>query len=226
MVNTSRRARSPLRPKAGPRGLLTFDCYGTLIDWEAGMREAVGPAVDRAFIDKYVAIEMEVEKTYRPYHEILRLALAKTLKETGVRGDERAFTQTIRRWPPFPEAKETLDRLRKDGYELAILSNVDDDTVAKSVKLIGTRFDWIVTAQQIGSYKPAPGHWKKMRELKGNLLWIAHVGASLKHDVVPATAFGLRTVWINRNGEAAGDVKPSYEFPDLRGLPDALAEST
>ncbi len=203
---------------------MTFDCYGTLIDWVAGMCEAVGPGADQAFIDKYVATEMEVEKTYRPYHEVLRVALAKTLKDTGVRGDERAFSQTIRRWPAFPEAKEILDQLRKDGFSIGILSNVDEDSISKSVKLIGTRFEWIVTAEQVGSYKPALGHWKRMKQLMGTLPWTAHVAGSVLHDIAPAASLGLRTVWINRKDETPPALVPTEQLRDLRGLPELLGK--
>lgn len=198
--------------------VLTFDCYGTLIDWEGGMRAALGRSVPQAFTDRYIAIEMEVEKTYRAYREVLRIALARTLREFGITGDERTFADSIRMWPPFPETRAALEELRGAGHRLAILSNVDDDILAESVRLIGVPFDWIVTAQSVGSYKPAPGPWERMERLRGGVPWTAHVGASLLHDVVPAAARGLRTVWINRSGAPVAGAAPTGVLSDLRGL--------
>ena len=197
--------------------LVTFDCYGTLIDWEGGMRAALGAAPD-GFTDRYIAIEMEVERAYRPYRDVLRIALERTLAESGLPGDPRAFAESIRRWPPFPETRDALERLRAAGLKLAILSNVDNDIIAESVRLIGVPFDWIVTAQDVGSYKPAPGHWRRIRELAPDAR-LLHVGASALHDIRPARALGLRSVWINRKAEPASLCEPDAMLPDLRGLP-------
>jgi 2-haloalkanoic acid dehalogenase type II len=196
--------------------LVSFDCYGTLIDWERGMREAV-PGAPADFTSRYIEVEAEVEKTYRPYREILEIAMARMLDALGRPGDAKAFARSIVRWPPFPEVRAALEALKADGWRLAILSNVDDDIIAESVKLIGVSFDWIVTAQQVGSYKPAHGHWKRLADLAGEKRWL-HIGASLYHDMAPAVALGLPHIWINRNAERA-TVALDGELPDLRGLP-------
>jgi len=196
--------------------LASFDCYGTLIDWEGGMRSAV-PQAPPSFTSRYIEIEAEVEATYRPYREILEIAMGRTLAEFGLAGDAKAFARSIERWPPFPETRAALEALQAAGWRLAILSNIDDGIIAHSVKRIGVSFDWIVTAQQVGSYKPAHGHWRRLAELSGEKRWL-HVGASLYHDMAPAAALGLPRVWINRNRETA-PVALEGELSDLAGLP-------
>jgi 2-haloalkanoic acid dehalogenase type II len=197
--------------------LASFDCYGTLIDWEGGMRAAV-PGAPPAFTSRYIEIEAEVERTYRPYREILEIAMRRTLAQFGIAGDAKAFARSIERWPPFPETRAALEGLKAAGWRLAVLSNIDDEIIAESVRRIGVAFDWIVTAQQVGSYKPAQGHWRRLAELSGETRWL-HVGASLYHDMAPAAALGLPRVWINRNGETA-TVPLDGELSDLRGLPE------
>lgn len=212
--------------------LVSFDCYGTLVDWERGMREALDPIVRRHGLPAtweeltglYIETEMEVEETYRPYCEVLEIALGRTFLEYGIRLDKverRAFVDSIRRWPPFPETRETLQRLRAAGRRIAILSNVDGDILAESVRAIGVTPDLTVTAEDVGSYKPAPGHWMRLLERGGvPKSGILHAAASLVHDIRPAAALGFRTAWINRSKEPADSARPEFTVSDLRGLPE------
>lgn len=211
--------------------LLTFDCYGTLIDWELGMREALEGLTRKknisldieSSIERYVEVELEIEQGgYRKYKEVLALGVGKLFKEKGIEltpEEETIFADTIVKWPPFPETTEVLKNL-KERYKLAILSNIDDDIIRDSVSLMGVEFDAVITAEQVKSYKPSHGHWKRMLESfdipKERIL---HVAASYVHDVIPAKELGFTVAWINRKGEKiTGNAKPDYEFKDLRPL--------
>ncbi|MDJ0270025.1 MAG: haloacid dehalogenase type II [Aigarchaeota archaeon] len=212
---------------------LSFDCYGTLIDWEKGMRDAFQRVISRRsltvdveqMIRRYIEIELEVEgETYRKYKDVLRISTRRLLEEMDMEpsaDDENVLVETLPRWPPFPETRETLKSLREKGLKLIILSNVDDDLIKGSVELIGVEFDDIITAEQTRSYKPAYGHWLRMLEAhKLEKEQVIHVSASYVHDIIPASRLGFRTVWINRKNETPrGRPVHSYEFPDLSPLP-------
>jgi 2-haloacid dehalogenase len=214
--------------------IVSFDCYGTLVDWRGGMRAALEslqreegvmlPVAD--VITRYLAREVEVEKTWRPYREVLEVALGLALDDLGVRVSPRArkvFAATIGTWPPFPETRSALASLREDGTRIAILSNVDDDMIERSVAAIGVPFDWVVTALAVHSYKPGPAHWDRLIELCGaGKSEILHVGASLHHDIEPAAKLGFRTVWIDRLSEPPGSVRADHRLPDLRELPELV----
>jgi 2-haloacid dehalogenase len=217
--------------------LITFDCYGTLIDWELGMKNALKNLVEsrglsfdiKSMPQRYIEIEIEIEKeTYRKYKEILALGVRRLFKEKGIElasKEERIFADTITKWPPFEETTEVLRKL-KEKYKLAILSNIDDELIQHSIKLIGVEFDGVITAEQVKSYKPSHGHWKRMTESfklpKENVL---HVAASYEHDIVPAKELGFQVVWINRKNEKAkGIINPDYEFRDLRPLVNLLGK--
>jgi 2-haloacid dehalogenase len=124
----------------------------------------------------------------------------------------------------FPEVPETLEELRRRGWNLAILSNTDRALIMESEKALGVPFDLIVTAEDVGSYKPAHGHWSRFFEqTTADREQHVHVGASLFHDVAPARELGLKIIWINRLGEEP-EPEPDRELPDLSGLPDAVDE--
>jgi 2-haloacid dehalogenase len=213
---------------------ITFDCYGTLIDWEAGVVEALAPflppPVDRrSLAARYIAVEAEVEKErYRPYREVLALSSARLLAKLGrplPPGQEQTLPDSLPRWRPFPEVPDALAALRARGYRLAILSNVDRDLLATSIKHLGVAPDLLVTAEDCRSYKPATGHWQHFQGLSGaGADRTIHVGASLYHDVTPAGRLGYRTVWINRHGEPVSDAAPTRVLPDLRALPQTIDE--
>ena len=210
----------------------TFDCYGTLIDWNGG----IGGVLERLFgaertpdlLARYHRLEPEVQaETYRSYAEVLTLTLERLVSETGLsipEGESGALVHSLPKWPVFPEVPETLEELRRRGWNLAILSNTDRALIMESEKALGVSFDLVVTAEDVGSYKPAHGHWDSFFELTtADREHHVHVGASLFHDVAPARELGLRIIWINRLGEEA-EPEPDRELPDLSGLPDALDE--
>ncbi|HXH87964.1 MAG TPA: haloacid dehalogenase type II [Gaiellaceae bacterium] len=209
----------------------TFDCYGTLIDWNAG----VGAVLERLYgieqapelLRRYHELEPEVQaEQYRSYAEVLSLTLERLASETGLgipEGESGALAQSLPDWPPFPEVPEALAELRRRGWSLAILSNSDRDLIATSQKQLGVPFDLVVVAEDVQSYKPAHGHWERFAELTADREQHVHVAASLFHDIAPGRELGLTTVWINRLGERADPV-PDRELTDLAGLPDVLDE--
>lgn len=215
---------------------ITFDCYGTLIDWEGGIGDAVKKLSDKndfnlnlnGISDKYIKAELEVEaEQYRKYHEILQLSAKKLLKSEGFDiSDEDAleFADSIYSWQPFAETHDTLAKLKDKGYKLVILSNIDNEIIKRSVELIGIGFDGIVTAEEVGSYKPTYGHWEEMlKRFNAKKAEVLHVAASYVHDIIPAKEQGFDVIWINRNNEKpTRDIKPDLEFKDLKPLPDAL----
>jgi 2-haloacid dehalogenase len=191
----------------------TFDCYGTLVDWNAGIRAVLGDEL----LHRYHELEpqIEAEEPGRSYREVMTEAS----RRLGVE-DVDALAESLPSWPVFPEVPGALEEARSRGWKLAILSNTDRDYIEASQRAIGVEFELAIVASEIGSYKPALGHWRAFEERVGRLP-DAHVGASHFHDVVPATSLGLPTVWINREGER-GDPPPTQELPDLRGLADVL----
>jgi 2-haloacid dehalogenase len=213
---------------------VTFDCYGTLIDWEGGVADTLAallpPPVDRrALALRYIAVEAEVEhEAYRPYRDVLAEASARLMRSLGhplSEGRERMLPDSLARWRPFPEVTAALQSLRQTGRRLAILSNVDRDLLACSVTQLGIVPDAIVTAEDAGSYKPASSHWTLFQTLTHAApARTVHVGASLYHDMVPASALGYRTVFINRHGEPLGNVRPTRVLSDLAPLPGTIAE--
>ena len=210
----------------------TFDCYGTLIDWNAG----IGAVLERLFgveqapalLGRYHELEPEVEaEEYRPYAAVLTLTLERLAQEVGYgfpEGESGALAQSLPTWPPFPEVPDALAELRRRGWRLAILSNSDRDLIAASQRQIGVPLDVVVVAEDVRSYKPAPAHWERFFELTtADRPCHAHVAASLFHDIAPAAELELTTVWINRSAEPEDD-RPARTLPDLSPLPDVLDE--
>src|SRR2546426_1119361 len=207
--------------------VLTFDCYGTLIDWERGIGDAFeaaarvdGVTLDRAAVLRaYHEIEPVVEaERYRSYREVLTLSAQRVAERLGWRlaGGRAAFlAESLPTWPPFADTNPALQRLAGAGYRLAILSNVDDDLLAGTRKHLGVEFDFVVTAQQVGSYKPPPPHLTAGRQrLRGTRL--LHVGARYFPHLQPARGLGLPIAWINRRQQRRTDgVRPDFEFPTL-----------
>jgi 2-haloacid dehalogenase len=194
----------------------TFDCYGTLIDWNTGLRDSLG---SDELLERYHQLEPEVERE-RPglaYREVL----TEVARRIGA-PDPEAPARTLPGWPVFPEAPAALEQARERGWQLAILSNTDRDFIEASMEQIGVPFDFAIVASEIGSYKPALGHWREFERRVGRMP-DAHVAASLFHDVAPANELGLRSIWINRLGERPGS-EPSRELSDLSRLPAALDE--
>jgi 2-haloacid dehalogenase len=192
----------------------TFDCYGTLVDWNAGLRGALG---SDELLARYHELEPQVqaEEPSRSYREVMR----EVARRLGV---DAHPGESLPDWPVFPDVRPALEEARARGWRLAVLSNTDRDLLDASMAAIGVPFDLSVAASEIGSYKPAPRHWHAFGERAGRLP-DAHVAQSLFHDVVPATSLGIPTVWINRLGEQA-EPPPTVELPDLTGLADAFEE--
>ena len=200
--------------------VITFDCYGTLIDWESGIADAfrdAGVDLDREEVLRtYAEVEPVVERErYRSYREVLTETAAR------IAGRDGAFlAESLPHWKSFPDTNAALERLRDAGYQLGILSNTDDDLLAATRRHFTVDFDLIVTAQQVRSYKPAHGHFDAARKWIGDKRWL-HAAQSNFHDIAPATELGIDNVWVNRHGERGG-VTPTYEVRDLKGLADLL----
>lgn len=211
---------------------VTFDCYGTLIDWESGIREAFlaaaaddGVRLDPSLIVRaYADVEPVVERErYRSYRDVLAETALRSGHALGWRISYAGFlADSLAKWRPFDDTNPALERLRGAGIRLGILSNIDDDLLAQTVRHFTVDVDLIVTAQQVGSYKPAPMHFLTARERVGSARWL-HAAQSNSHDIVPANALGIANAWINRKSERAlPGGKPTHEYRDLRELADAL----
>lgn len=221
--------------------VLTFDCYGTLIDWESGIWEALRPVLDRhrveiptdKALELYGELESEVERgEYHEYKTVLRMVLEGISSRLGFvpsQAELQRFSESVKDWPAFPDSAPALQALKKK-YKLAIISNIDDDFFAFSAQRLQRQFDWVITAQQAKSYKPSLNNFYLAFERIGlPKNKILHVAQSLFHDIVPAKALGLSTVWINRrhNKEGFGATppaqsQPDLEVPDLRTLADII----
>ncbi len=202
----------------------TFDCYGTLIDWNGGIRAELarvfGEEQADGLLGRYHELEPRLEHDGKlSYREVLTEAM----KQLGAPSDEEdGLARSLPGWQPFPEVPEALRDARGSGWKLAILSNTDRDFIEASQQQIGVPFELAIVASEIGSYKPALGHWQAFEREIGRPPDV-HVAASLFHDVAPATALGLSTVWINRLGETA-EPEPTRELADLSRLPETLEE--
>jgi len=202
----------------------TFDCYGTLIDWNGGIRGELARVFGEERADELLARYHELEPQLeadgtRSYREVLTEAM----RELGApAGEEDALARSLPSWRPFPETPTALKQARGRGWKLAILSNTDRDFIEASMAQLGVPFELAIVASEIGSYKPAPGHWQAFERETGRLPDV-HVAASLFHDIGPANELGLRSIWINRLGEQPGP-QPTRELPDLSGLVETLDE--
>ena len=213
---------------------ITFDCYGTLIDWENGIRQAFegaaardGVPLDRdAVIPTYSKHERAVEhERYRSYREVLSEAAIRTARDLNWQIDRDGgsfLPESLGSWKPFPDTNPALQRLRECGYKLGILSNVDDDLLEETRRHFTVQFDLIVTAQKVKSYKPALNHFNAARERVGHARWL-HAAQSNFHDIVPANQLAIPNAWINRhaNQPGAGGV-PTYEFTNLETFAAAM----
>ena len=227
---------------------LSFDCYGTLIDWEAGIAAVLGRWArsrrlsldEEALLAAFSRHEAAAEAEHP--HEVYPAILARCMRGLGgelgaevSEQDAQALARSVPSWPAFPDSRDALSALG-ERYKLIILSNVDRDSFAGSNRRLGVRFTSILTAQDIGSYKPSPRSFEALAAEasrlgipRGRLL---HVAQSLFHDHVPAKKAGLPTVWINRRRDKPGwgatpappaDVAPDWEFPSMAAFADAAA---
>ena len=216
---------------------ISFDCYGTLIEWEAGilptLRGVLGghgmTLPDAAILELYGEFEAEAESgAYRSYRDVLHTvarAFADRLGFTPTDVDINSLTESVPSWPPFPDTVAALRKLRT-RYLLAVISNIDDDLFAETREHLGVEFDAVITAEQARSYKPSLNNFKMALSTlairPGNLL---HVGQSIYHDVLPAQSLGISTVWVNRKSARPGvgavrlaEGRPELEVPDLATL--------
>jgi len=214
---------------------LTFDCYGTLIDWETGILAALrsvvpaGAADDEQLLAEYGDAEGALEAgPYRRYREVAGEAMATVARAHGAEptpDDVARLGGSVVDWPPFPDSHEALSRL-KTRYRLGVLTNCDDDLFAASNRRLAVDFDWIVTAQQVGSYKPDARNFAALTErLAADGVpkeCILHVAQSLFHDHAPAQRLGFRSVWIDRRHEQSGsgatpasEARPDATFPSM-----------
>lgn len=211
----------------------TFDCYGTLVDWNRGIRTELarlfGEAKAKELLATYHTVEPRIQRE-RPtstYRDVMALALAEVASHAGseLPAQERdALGDSLPRWPVFPEVPGALEDAKRRGWRLVALSNSDRDLIEASLRAIGVPFDGAVVASEVGSYKPAHGHWRDFYASTGaDSAHHVHVAQSHYHDIVPATELGIRSIWINRLGEH-GEPAPSRELPNLTGLGAVLDE--
>ena len=204
----------------------TFDCYGTLIDWNGGIRRELARVFGEVRADellvRYHELEPELQADgTRSYREVLTEAMRRLGAPDT---DHHALARSLPDWEPFPEVPAALQEARDRGWKLAILSNTDRDFIEASQARLGVPFELAIVASEIGSYKPAHLHWERFfEETTAAPEQHVHVGASLFHDIAPANELGLRSIWINRLGETLGP-KPTRELRDLDHLADTLDE--
>jgi 2-haloacid dehalogenase len=209
----------------------TFDCYGTLVDWNGGIRGTLArlwPDRDAdELLERYHEMEPRVQlESAAQYRDVMRDALRLVADHEGLAlatNDEYALAESLPSWPVFPEVPVALRELRGHGWRIGILSNTDPDLLDASLARIDVPADVRVTAADAGSYKPAHGHWDRFRAESGaDPAHHVHVAASLFHDIAPAAELGIPAVWINRLGEAS-DLPRAAELPDAADLPGTLA---
>lgn len=209
----------------------TFDCYGTLVDWHAGISgavESVAPGRGAEVLAAYHRLEpvVEAEQPFRRYRGVLRETLSRAAAEAGITlpaGTEDVLGATLPDWPVYGDVGEGLAPLRAAGWKLAILSNVDRDLIAGTAARLPVPFDLMVTAEEVRSYKPAPGHLRRFQEVTGAApeRWV-HVAGSVFHDIAPARAYGVRGVYIARVPEKEDARAAEAMLPGLRALPAVL----
>src|SRR5437588_3337609 len=216
---------------------LTFDCYGTMIDWEKGIFSALRPILeahgktidDFALLKLYSELELKAEQgEFRKYREVLQSVVAGFGEQLGFKPSEeeiRSLPGSLPQWPPFPDTVAALKRLQT-RYKLAVISNIDDDLFAGSEPKLQAQFDHVITAEQARSYKPSHNNFRlALKRLGLAPDHVLHVGQSLYHDVTPAKSLGIATVWENRPSPRPGagaartaDGKPDLEVSDLATL--------
>jgi len=214
--------------------ILTFDCYGTLIDWESGILAALHDVLDghglgdddERLLERYARFEAEAEAgPYLPYREVLARSVRGVAGELGrepTPAEVARFSESVGDWPAFPDSAEALARLAR-RFRLGVITNCDTDLFARSNQRLGVHFEWVITAQQLGGYKPNPRNFElALEQIGGPRERHLHVAQSLFHDHVPAQKLGLRTAWIDRRHDRPGsgatppaEATPDFTFPDM-----------
>jgi 2-haloalkanoic acid dehalogenase type II len=212
---------------------LTFDCYGTLVDWRTGIENELRKALGNVriggqeLLDAYVSAEKVQESSYKKYREVLELTASSLSANLGVqvtREAAREFASSVPRWPVFPDTKSFLHEMGMRGYRRYILSNVDNDLLEGTIRANGLEVDGFVTAEDVGSYKPNQGHWLRFMEKTGaGKSEILHCAQSLFHDIAPTQTMGIASAWVNRYGEKLDrSLGPSIICDSLASLTGAL----
>lgn len=221
--------------------VISFDCYGTLIDWETGILAAIRPILlahraelsDSEILRAYSELELEAESgEYRPYREVLSSVVCGFGLRLGFRAtreEQQSLPDSLGRWAPFPDTVASLRRL-KAKYQLAVISNVDDDLFSETARRLEIDFDHVITAAQARAYKPALQVFQLAEDRigVGREQWL-HAAQSIYHDVIPATALGVTTVWVNRASVRPGgaakyaSAEPDAEVATVQQLADLAA---
>ncbi len=218
--------------------VITFDCYGTLIDWETGIRNSfrqalkktqADPALAERALSLYEEEERRVEKKepHMLYREVLfeaTLAVANRIGWKLAETQSNFLAEDLPSWAPFPDAGSALRRLSK-GRRLGILSNIDNDLIEKTLKHLPVRFDIVVTAEKVRSYKPRPAHFEEARRIIGSDRTWLHVADSWYHDIEPAVKLGIEAVWVNRSNlpsKHGSSTPPVREVPSLTEIAEEL----
>ena len=210
---------------------LTFDCFGTLIDWCHGIRttgELLFPGHGVEFLDAYIGLEAEVEaeSSFRRYRAVLTETVRRAANRLSLDlkpDDATALVATIAYWPPFADVGPALSAVRRDGWKLALLTNCDRDIIALTQRRLPVPFDAVVTAEDVAAYKPSPAHFLLFKSTFGASAdyWI-HVAQSYFHDIQPTSELAIRRIWINRQGENDDPSLADAVLPGLAQLPDAV----
>jgi 2-haloacid dehalogenase len=210
---------------------LTFDCFGTLIDWRHGIRttgELLFPGHGPAFLDAYIGLEAEVESegSFHRYRAVLTETTRRVAKRLSFElkpDDATALVSTIPYWPHFADVGPALGQLRKDGWKFALLTNCDRDIIALTQRRLPASFDAVVTAEDVSAYKPNHAHFKLFESTFGSSAdrWI-HVAQSYFHDIKPAHALGIRRIWVNRQRERDDPSLADRVIGGLDELPAAV----
>jgi 2-haloacid dehalogenase len=209
--------------------VLTLDCYGTLIDWETGILSSLGGVVrahrpeasDDSVLEAFARAEAAAESgAYAPYRVVLRKVVEGVGERFGfapTRAESACLEDSLAHWPPFPDTAPSLRALAR-RYRLGVISNVDNDLFALTSRALGVEFEWVVTAEDVGAYKPSRLNFERAIERIGEpQSRILHVAQSVYHDIVPAREIGLATVWVDRRGgRGFGATPPATAEPSLR----------
>jgi len=212
---------------------LTFDCFGTLIDWRHGIRttgELLFPGRGQDFLDTYIALEAEVESEgpFKRYRAVLTETTRRVAKRLEVElkpDDATALVSTIPYWPPFGDVGPALGELRKQGWKFALLTNCDRDIIALTQRRLPANFDAVVTAEDVSAYKPNPAHFRLFQSTFASSAsaWI-HVAQSYFHDIQPTHELGITRIWVNRQGEKDDPSLADAVIRGLAELPGAISE--
>jgi len=209
---------------------ITFDCYGTLIDWRGGIDSYLGGLLRKKGLPPkvsvhpiYVKLEAEQEGEYKSYSRVLHdtaISVAKSFNLSISSDEAQEFAETIQDWKAFDDTESSLRALGERGYKRIILSNIDRDLLQKTISHNHLEVDGCITAEDVGSYKPSLGHWNRFfDEYKVSKRETLHVAQSIYHDIIPATKIGIANAWVNRYGEEKpAEVNPTWIMPDLAAL--------